>query len=173
MKVKYINERNKNNDLEEDFGKLAKKNSDDTGTFEKEGLIENFTKKDVVEEFFFYDVTIANPIEAAPSVDDVQFLSVFISGTKTPEADYKIIEVTAEGNLQEHTEPVSISGLSGYFLVAPTLPAYDYAVIVLDNSVSTSINEIKVNGEAIKVMMNQQVYILQGERIYGVTGQQK
>ena len=130
-------------------------------------------QEDVVEDFFFYDVTIANPIEAAPSVDDVHFLSVFISGTKTPEADYKIIEVTAEGNLQEHTEPVSISGLSGYFLVAPTLPAYDYAVIVLDNSVSTSINEIKVNGEAIKVMMNQQVYILQGENVYHVTGKKQ
>ena len=130
-------------------------------------------QEDVVEDFFFYDVTIANPIEAAPSVDDVQFLSVFISGTKTPEADYKIIEVTAEGNLQEHTEPVSISGLSGYFLVAPTLPTYDYAVIVLDNSVSTSINEIKVNGEAIKVMMNQQVYILQGENVYHVTGKKQ
>ena len=130
-------------------------------------------QEDVVEDFFFYDVTIANPIEAAPSVDDVQFLSVFIRGTKTPEADYKIIEVTAEGNLQEHTEPVSISGLSGYFLVAPTLLAYDYAVIVLDNSVSTSINEIKVNGEAIKVMMNQQVYILQGENVYHVTGKKQ
>ena len=63
--------------------------------------------------------------------------------------------------------------MSGYFVVAPTLPAYDYAVIVLDNSVSTSINEIKVNGEAIKVMMNQQVYILQGENVYHVTGKKQ
>jgi len=38
--------------LSEEFGKLAEKNSDDTGTFNNGGLIENFTKKEVDENFY-------------------------------------------------------------------------------------------------------------------------
>ena len=85
-----------------------------------------------------------------------------------------MIEVASYGELQEHTEGVIINGLNGYFVVAPTLPSYDYAVILVDdNSSTTSVSEVKSSAKAIKVMLNQQVYILQGERIYGVTGQQK
>ena len=131
-------------------------------------------QEDIVEDFFFYDVTIVNPVEEAPSVDDVQFRAVFINKGVTPEADHKIIEVAEDGTLQEHTELVSISGLSGYFVVAPTLPSYDYAVILVDdNSSTTSVSEVESSAKAIKVMLNQQVYILQGKRVYGVTGQQK
>ena len=131
-------------------------------------------QEDIVEDFFFYDVTIVNPVEEAPSVDDVQFRGLFIRANVTPEADHKVIEVAADGELQEHTEGVTINGLNGYFVVAPTLPSYDYAVILVDdNSSTTSVSEVKSSAKAIKVMLNQQVYILQGERIYGVTGQQK
>ena len=130
-------------------------------------------QEDIVEDFFFYDVTIVNPVEEAPSVDDVQFHGVFIRRGVTPEADHKVIEVATDGTLQEHTEYVSISGLSGYFVVAPTLPAYDYVVIVIDDDISTSVSEVKRFGKATKVMINQQVYILQGESVYSVTGKKQ
>ena len=53
-------------------------------------------QEDIVEDFFFYDVTIVNPVEEAPSVDDVQFRAVFINKGVTPEADHKIIEVAED-----------------------------------------------------------------------------
>jgi hypothetical protein len=84
-----------------------------------------------------------------------------------------LIEIATDGNLQEHTEYVTINGLSGYFIVAPTLPAYDYAVILLESDTPTSASDIKLSNKAIKVMINQQVYILQDERIYNVTGQKQ
>ena len=58
-------------------------------------------------------------------------------------------------------------------MVSPALPAYDYAVIVLDNGVSTPVSEVEVSGKAIKVMINQQIYILQGEHMYNVKCQQQ
>ena len=130
-------------------------------------------KEDVVTDFIFYNVDIVNPVEQESSVVDVQFRGLFISGSVTPETDYKLIEVTTEGKLQEHTESVTLKGLNGYFMVSPALPAYDYAVIVLDNGVSTSVNEVELSGKAIKVMINQQIYILHNESVYSVIGKKQ
>ena len=129
-------------------------------------------QEDVVTDFIFYDVDIVNPV-AEPIVDDVQFHGLFIRAHVTPEDDSKLIEITADGKLQEHTEGVTLNGLNGYFMVSPALPAYDYAVIVLDNGVSTPVSEVEVSGKAIKVMINQQIYILHNESVYSVTGKKQ
>ena len=129
-------------------------------------------QEDVVTDFIFYDVDIVNPV-AEPIFDDVQFHGLFIRAHVTPEDDSKLIEITADGKLQEHTEGVTLNGLNGYFMVSPALPAYDYAVIVLDNGVSTPVSEVEVSGKAIKVMINQQIYILHNESVYSVTGKKQ
>jgi hypothetical protein len=127
-------------------------------------------QEDVVEDFFFYDVTMVNPVEADASVDDVQFLSIYIQAHVTPEADHKIIVIDSNGELQESNEGVTVVGLSGYFVVSPAIPAYDYAVIQLDNGVSTDVSGGGQNNKPIKVMKDNQVYIIQGENVYSVTG---
>jgi hypothetical protein len=124
----------------------------------------------VVTDFIFYDVDIVNPV-AEPSVDDVQFHGLFISASVTPEADYKLIEIV-DGELQEHTEGVTLKGLNGYFMVSPALPAYDSAVIVLDNGVSTDIINIDSVNKPKKVLINNQVFILHGDKVYTITGKQ-
>ena len=130
-------------------------------------------EEDIVDDFFFYDVTIVNPTETASSVDDVQFLPVFITKHVTPEEDHKLIEIADDGTLLEHVEAVIFHGLNGYFIVPPTLPAHDYAVIVIEDDISTSISDINRLGKATKVMINQQVYILQGKNVYSVTGKKQ
>ena len=130
-------------------------------------------QEDIVDDFFFYDVTIVNPTETASSVDDVQFLPVFITKHVTPEEDHKLIEIADDGTLLEHVEAVIFHGLNGYFIVPPTLPAHDYAVIVIEDDISTSISDINRLGKATKVMINQQVYILQGKNVYSVTGKKQ
>ena len=129
-------------------------------------------KEDIVTDFIFYDVDIVNPIKVESNGDGVEFRGLFISASVTPEADYKLIEIV-DGELQEHTEGVTLKGLNGYFMVSPALPAYDYAVIVLDNGVSTSMSEVKRSGKATKVMINQQIYILHNENVYSVTGKKQ
>ena len=127
-------------------------------------------QEDIVDDFFFYDVTMVNPVEADASVDDVQFLSIYIQAHVTPEADHKIIVIDSNGELQESNEGVIVVGLSGYFVVSPAIPAYDYAVIQLDNGVSTDVSGVGQNNQPIKVMKDNQVYIIQGENVYSVTG---
>jgi hypothetical protein len=113
---------------------------------------------------------MVNPVEADASVDDVQFLSIYIQAHVTPEADHKIIVIDSNGELQESNEGVNVVGLSGYFVVSPAIPAYDYAVIQLDNGVSTDMSGVGQNNKPIKVMKDNQVYIIQGENVYSVTG---
>ena len=129
--------------------------------------------EDIVEDFFFYDVTIVNPVEAEPSVDDVQFLGLFIQANVTPEDDHKIIEIDENGELGEHTETVNISGLNGYFVVSPALPAYDYAIIQLDNGVSTDMSGVECKTKSVKVMIDNHVYIIQGENVYSINGKKQ
>jgi hypothetical protein len=90
--------------------------------------------------------------------------------TITREDGNHIIEITESGVLQEHTTAVKLLGLNGYFVVTPGVPAYDYAIIKLDNGLSTSVGEIESSIKTTKVMIDQQVYILQGKDIYNIIG---
>jgi hypothetical protein len=128
-------------------------------------------KEDIVTDFIFYDVDIVNPVKVESNGDGVEFRGLFISASVTPEADYKLIEIV-DGELQEHTEGVTLKGLNGYFMVSPALPAYDYAVIVLDNGVSTDIINIDSVNKSKKVLINNQVFILHGDKVYTITGKQ-
>lgn len=49
--IKKLND-TKEKDLDKKFEELAEKNSDDTGTYSNGGLVENFTKSEVEEEFY-------------------------------------------------------------------------------------------------------------------------
>ena len=129
--------------------------------------------EDIVEDFFFYDVTIINPVEVEPTVDDVQFLGLFIQSYVTPETDHKIIEIDDNGALVEHTQAVNIGGLNGYFVVSPAVAAYDYAIIQLDNGVSTDMSEVEYKTKSVKVMIDNHVYIIHGENIYSITGKKQ
>ena len=129
-------------------------------------------KEDIVTDFIFYNVDIVNPVEVESNGDGVEFRGLFIRASVTPEADYKLIEITVDGKLQEHTEGVTLNGLNGYFMVSPALPAYDYAVIVLDNGVSTDIINIDSVNKPKKVLINNQVFILHGDKVYTITGKQ-
>ena len=118
-------------------------------------------------------MTIVNPVAPEASVDDVQFLGQYIQGGVTPDADHKIIVIDVNGDLQEHTDAVTVSGLSGYFVVSPAIPAYDYAVIQLDNGVSTDMSEVEYKTKSVKVMIDNHVYIIHGENIYSITGKKQ
>ena len=128
-------------------------------------------KEDIVTDFIFYNVDIVNPVEVESNGDGVEFRGLFIRASVTPEADYKLIEIV-DGELQEHTEGVTLNGLNGYFMVSPALPAYDYAVIELDNGVSTDIINIDSVNKPKKVLINNQVFILHGDKVYTITGKQ-
>ncbi len=128
---------------------------------------------DITEDMLFTEVTIANPTAADSSVDDVQFLGLFIRANVTPQQDYRLIEIDAEGKLQEHTSAVTLNGLNGYFLVSPSIVAYDYPVIYLDAGPATNIHDIPLHSSPIKVIRNNQVFILQGENVYTITGKKQ
>jgi hypothetical protein len=128
---------------------------------------------DITEDMLFTEVTIANPTTADSSVDDVQFLGLFIRANVTPQEDYRLIEINAEGKLQEHTSAVTLNGLNGYFLVSPSIVAYDYPVIYLDAGPATNIHDIPLHSSPIKVIRNNQVFILQGENVYTITGKKQ
>jgi hypothetical protein len=90
--------------------------------------------------------------------------------TITLEDGSRIIEITTEGGLQEHTTAVKLLGLNAYFVVTPGVPAYDYAIIKLDNGLSTSVDGVETSNKPTKVMINQQIYILRGNEIYNLLG---
>ena len=130
-------------------------------------------KEDINLDMFFHDVTIVNPVKTESSVDDVQFVGLFISTTVTPEEDHTLIEVNDEGQLQEYTSAVSLLGLNGYFVVAPSIVAYDYPVIYLEAGSSTSVNDLQLQASPIKLLRNNQVYILHKENVYTITGKKQ
>ena len=127
-------------------------------------------QEDIETDLVFHDVIIVQPQHNTSSVDDVQFRALLTPNTITPEDGSRIIEITTEGVLQEHTTAVKLLGLNGYFVVTPGVPAYDYAIIKLDNGLSTSVGEIESSIKTTKVMIDQQVYILQGKDIYNIIG---
>jgi hypothetical protein len=130
-------------------------------------------KEDVKTNMVFHDVTIVKPEENTLGVDDVQFRALFTPGTIIPEEDSRIIEIAAGGLLQEHTTAVKLLGLNGYFVITSAMPACDYAIIKLDNGLSTSVDKVEQAIQSTKVMINQQVYIIQGENIYSIIGKRK
>ena len=127
-------------------------------------------QEDIETDLVFHDVIIVQPQHNTSSVDDVQFRALLTPSTITPEDGNHIIEITASGVLQEHTTAVKLLGLNGYFVVTPGVPAYDYAIIKLDNGLSTSVGEIESSIKTTKVMIDQQIYILQGKDIYNIIG---
>ena len=126
--------------------------------------------EDIETDLVFHDVNIVQPQQNTSSVDDVQFRALLTPSTITPEDGNHIIEITEGGVLQEHTTAVKLLGLNGYFVVTPGIPAYDYAIIKLDNGLSTSLDEVETSNKPTKVMINQHVYILQGKNIYSIIG---
>jgi hypothetical protein len=115
-------------------------------------------------------VTVIKPQDNISSVDDVQFRSLLTPSTIALAEGNRIVEVTVDGVLQEHSTAVKLQGLNGYFVVTPAVPAYDYAIIKLDNGLSTSVGEIEHSLQTTKVMINQQIYILRGNDIYNLVG---
>ena len=127
-------------------------------------------QEDIETDLVFHDVIIVQPQHNTSSVDDVQFRALLTPSTITPEDGNHIIEITESGVLQEHTAAVKLLGLNGYFVVTPGVPAYDHAIIKLDNGLSTSVDGVERTNKPTKVMINQQVYILQGKDIYNIIG---
>ena len=127
-------------------------------------------QEDIETDLVFHDVIIVQPQHNTSSVDDVQFRALLTPSTITPEDGNHIIEITESGVLQEHTTAVKLLGLNGYFVVTPGVPAYDHAIIKLDNGLSTSVDGVERTNKPTKVMINQQVYILQGKDIYNIIG---
>ena len=127
-------------------------------------------QEDIETDLIFHDVIIVQPQYNTSSVDDVQFRALLTPSTITPEDGNHIIEITESGVLQEHTTAVKLLGLNGYFVVTPGVPAYDHAIIKLDNGLSTSVDGVERTNKPTKVMINQQVYILQGKDIYNIIG---
>ena len=127
-------------------------------------------QEDIETDLIFHDVIIVQPQHNTSSVDDVQFRALLTPSTITPEDGNHIIEITESGVLQEHTTAVKLLGLNGYFVVTPGVPAYDHAIIKLDNGLSTSVDGVERTNKPTKVMINQQVYILQGKDIYNIIG---
>ena len=127
-------------------------------------------QEDIETDLVFHDVIIVQPQHNTLSVDDVQFRALLTPSTITPEDGNHIIEITESGVLQEHTTAVKLLGLNGYFVVTPGVPAYDHAIIKLDNGLSTSVDGVERTNKPTKVMINQQVYILQGKDIYNIIG---
>jgi N-acetylmuramoyl-L-alanine amidase len=129
-------------------------------------------KVDVNVDMIFHGVTVAKPTAESIGVDDVVFLSLLAPKTITPIVGEKVVEVL-NGELNEHTDAVSLLGLNAYFMLKASIPAYDYAVIKLDNGVSTSVENIEPTSKPIKVMINHGVYIIHGKNIFNVTGQRQ
>ena len=125
---------------------------------------------DVELNMVFHNVTIVKPEEVVLGVDDVQFLPQFVPGTVTPQDGNTLITISDLSTLEEHTEAVSISGLSGYFVVTPASAAYEYAVIQVKDGVTTGIHDINTSEKPIKVMIDNQVYILYGGNMYSIIG---
>ena len=125
---------------------------------------------DVELNMVFHNVTIVKPEEVVLGVDDVQFLPQFVPGTVSPQDGNTLITISGLSTLEAHTEAVSISGLSGYFVVTPACAAYDYAVIQVKDGVTTGIHDINTSEKPIKVIIDNQVYILRGENVYSITG---
>ena len=130
-------------------------------------------KEDVAVDMIFHDVTVQKKDNQTVGVDDVQLLGLFTPGAVKVQDGNKVLEVTAQGNVQEHTMDVSLLGLNGYFVVTPAIPAYDNIVIKLKDGVSTSVSALEQLVKPIKVIMNDGVYIIQGENIYNVIGQKQ
>ena len=82
----------KKDDLDKTFEDLAKNNSDDTGTFEKGGLIENFTKKDVVEEFWDAAEELKDGEYTKEPVKSSYGYHIILKVSSTPVEDYKEIK---------------------------------------------------------------------------------
>ncbi|MBQ9071622.1 MAG: peptidylprolyl isomerase [Bacilli bacterium] len=79
-------------DLDDEFEELAKNNSDDTGTFENGGLIEDFTKKDVVEEFWNAAEKLKDGEYTAEPVKSTYGYHIILKVSSTPVEKYKDIK---------------------------------------------------------------------------------
>lgn len=78
--------------LEDKFEDLAKKNSDDTATYSDGGLIEDFTKKDVVEEFWSASEKLKNGEYTKEPVKSQYGYHIILKIDSTPVEKYKDIK---------------------------------------------------------------------------------
>ena len=78
--------------LDSKFEKLAEDNSDDTATYSKGGLIENFTKKDVVEEFWNASLELKDGKYTKEPVKSSYGYHIILKVSSTPVEKYKDIK---------------------------------------------------------------------------------
>lgn len=78
--------------LDSKFEELAKDNSDDTATYNKGGLIEDFTKKDVVESFWDASEKLKNGKYTSEPVKSTYGYHVILKVSSTPVEKYKDIK---------------------------------------------------------------------------------
>lgn len=78
--------------LDAKFEELAEDNSDDTATYSNGGLIENFTKKDVVEEFWKASEKLENGKFTTEPVKSTYGYHIILKVSSTPVEKYKDIK---------------------------------------------------------------------------------
>lgn len=108
--VKLIQKLNKTkkDDLDEKFEELAENNSDDTATYADGGLIKDFTKKDVVEEFYKAAHELKDGEYTKEPVKSTYGYHIILKVSSTPVKKYKAIKdevkkAYAEAKLAEDT----------------------------------------------------------------------
>ena len=109
--VKLIQKLNKTkkDDLDEKFEELAENNSDDTATYADGGLIKDFTKKDVVEEFYKAAHELKDGEYTKEPVKTTYGYHIILKLSSTPVEKYKDIKedvkkAYAEAKLAEDTK---------------------------------------------------------------------
>ena len=78
--------------LDKEFEELAEDNSDDTATYSKGGLIENFSKKDVVEEFWKASEKLKNGEFTTEPIKTTYGYHIILKVSSTPVKKYKEIK---------------------------------------------------------------------------------
>lgn len=79
----------KKDKLEKEFEELAEKNSDDSATYSNGGLVENFTKKDVVEGFFEASEKLKDGEYTTEPVKTSYGYHIILKISSTPLKEYK------------------------------------------------------------------------------------
>ena len=79
-------------DLDSKFEELAEDNSDDTATYSKGGLIEDFAKKDVVSEFWDASYELEDGEYTSKPVKTSYGYHIILKVSSTPVEEYKVVK---------------------------------------------------------------------------------